>query len=106
MGDKSAGVAQDENDEGRGSIGGGWVYNRRGQEAPKEILVERTSMGPKLFAAMLLLSARLVFGRAIYSARQLPHQSYQLTASSITPATHPARTPSLPVLSQLSLAAI
>jgi hypothetical protein len=34
----AAGVAQDENDERRGSIGGGWVYNRRGQEAKKEIL--------------------------------------------------------------------
>jgi len=35
-----AGVARDENDERRGSIGGGWVYNRRGQEAKKEILAK------------------------------------------------------------------
>lgn len=36
----TSGVAQDENDERRGSIGGDWLYSRRDQEAKKEILAE------------------------------------------------------------------
>jgi len=54
----AAGVAQDENDERRGSIGGGWVYNRRGQEAKKEILVycEGRTMGRLRIASLILLA--------------------------------------------------
>jgi len=49
----AAGVARDENDEIRASIGGGWVYNRSAQEAQKEILVycEGRTMGRLRIAA-------------------------------------------------------